>query len=62
MRLNLNETINVKMTREQLHIIRAAYSSWLDRQANITAEFIDIEDLLNSFHPAIKTIRKAAGL
>ena len=49
------------MTREQLHIIRAAYSSWLDRQANITAEFIDIENLLNEFHPAIKTIRKAAA-
>lgn len=59
---NRNETINVKMTREQLHIIRAAYSSWLDRQNNITAEFIDIENLLNEFHPAIKTVRKAAGL
>mgnify|MGYP001244428066 CR=1 FL=1 len=59
---NRTETINIKMTREQLHIIRAAYSSWLDRQGNITPEYTDIEDLLNSFHPAIKTIRKAAGL
>jgi hypothetical protein len=57
---NRNETINVKMTREQLHIIRAAYSSWLDRQNNITDEFIDIENMLNEFYPAIKTIRKAA--
>lgn len=58
---NRNDIINVSMSRDQLHIIRAAYSSWLDRQANITAEFIDIENLLNEFHPAIKTIRKAAG-
>jgi len=59
---NRNDIINVSMSRDQLHIIRAAYSSWLDRQENITAEYTDIEDLLNSFHPAIKTIRKAAGL
>jgi len=59
---NRNETINVKMTREQLHIIRAAYSSWLDRQENITDEYTDIENMLNEFYPAIKTIRKAAGL
>jgi len=58
---NRNDIINVSMSRDQLHIIRAAYSNYLDRQENITAEFIDIEDLLNSFHPAIKTIRKAAG-
>jgi len=58
---NRNDIINVSMSRDQLHIIRAAYSSWLDRQSNITAEFIDIENMLNEYYPAIKTIRKAAG-
>ena len=58
---NRNDTINIKMTREQLHVIRVAYSSWLDRQENITDEYIQIEDMLNEFYPAIKTVRKAAG-
>lgn len=57
----MKQKINVRMSRDQLTIIRAAYSSWLDRQANLTPEFIDIENMLNEYYPAIKTIRKAAG-
>lgn len=48
------------MSRDQLHLIRAAYSSWLDRQENITAEFTDIENMLNEYRPAINAVRKAA--
>ena len=57
---NRNDIINVSMSRDQLHLIRAAYSSWLDRQENITAEFISIENMLNEFYPAINAVRKAA--
>jgi hypothetical protein len=57
---NRNDIINVSMSRDQLHLIRAAYSSWLDRQENITAEFTDIENMLNEYRPAINAVRKAA--
>lgn len=55
----MKQEINVKMSRDQLTIIRAAYSSWLDRQGSLTSEFIDIENMLNEFYPVINSVRKA---
>jgi len=54
----MKQEISVKMSRDQLTIIRAAYSSWLDRQENLTPEYIDIENVLNEFYPVIKSVRK----
>lgn len=54
----MKQEISVSMTRDQLSIIRVAYSSYLDRQENITPEFIDIENMLNEFYPVIKGNRK----
>ena len=57
----MKQEINVRMSRDQLTIIRAAYSV-ADRQENLTAEYTDIENMLNEFYPVIKSVRKAAGL
>jgi len=57
---NRTDKINITMSRDQLHLIRAAFSSWLDRQENITDEFIQVEELLNSFYPTIQSVRKTA--
>jgi len=50
----MKQEISVSMTRDQLSIIRAAYSSWLDHQESITPEYTDIENMLNEFYPVIK--------
>ena len=47
----INQKINITITRDQLSIIRAAYSHYLDRQENITAELLEVESILNEFYP-----------
>jgi len=46
----MNQTINVKMTRDQLSIIRAAYWSWIERQENITDELLQVQEMLNRYY------------